>query len=451
VTSTKLPPHSLEAEQAVLGGLMLENQAWDEIAGRIDEGDFYRQDHRLIYRAIARLADQGEPRDVVTLSDWLKGQSLLEDAGGLGYLGTLAKDTPSAANIRAYADIVRGHSVLRNLIRTGSQIAELGFQPEGRATAELLDHAERLIFAIAEQGRQTGQGFLPIKSLLKTAVDRIDTLFHSEDGLSGLATGLRDFDDRTNGLQNGDLVIVAGRPSMGKTSFAMNIVEHVAVSLKIPTAVFSMEMPGEQLALRMISSLGRVDQTRVRTGRLHDEDWHRVTSAVALMSEAPLYIDDTPALTPTDLRSRARRLKREHGLGLIVVDYLQLMQMSGYRENRTAEISEISRSLKSLAKELGVPLVALSQLNRNLEQRPNKRPVMSDLRESGGIEQDADLITFIYRDEVYNEDSQDKGVAEIIIGKQRNGPIGTCRAAFLGQFTRFESLADERYESEGYS
>ena len=451
MTSTKLPPHSLEAEQAVLGGLMLENQAWDEIAGRIDEGDFYRQDHRLIYRAIARLADQGEPRDVVTLSDWLKGQSLLEDAGGLGYLGTLAKDTPSAANIRAYADIVRGHSVLRNLIRTGSQIAELGFQPEGRATAELLDHAERLIFAIAEQGRQTGQGFLPIKSLLKTAVDRIDTLFHSEDGLSGLATGLRDFDDRTNGLQNGDLVIVAGRPSMGKTSFAMNIVEHVAVSLKIPTAVFSMEMPGEQLALRMISSLGRVDQTRVRTGRLHDEDWHRVTSAVALMSEAPLYIDDTPALTPTDLRSRARRLKREHGLGLIVVDYLQLMQMSGYRENRTAEISEISRSLKSLAKELGVPLVALSQLNRNLEQRPNKRPVMSDLRESGGIEQDADLITFIYRDEVYNEDSQDKGVAEIIIGKQRNGPIGTCRAAFLGQFTRFESLADERYESEGYS
>ena len=447
----KLPPHSIEAEQAVLGGLMLENEAWDEVGGRVSEDDFYREDHRLIFRAVGELAENGEPRDVVTVSDWLKGQGLLDDAGGLGYIGTLAKDTPSAANIRAYADIIRSHSVLRSLIRTGTSIAELGYQPEGRSPSELLDEAEQKIFAIAEQGRKSDKGFVAIRSLLKQAVDRIDTLFHSDDGMSGLPTGLRDFDERTNGLQNGDLIIVAGRPSMGKTSFAMNIVEHVAVSKKLPVAVFSMEMPGEQLALRMISSLGRVDQTRVRTGRLHDEDWHRVTSAVALMSEAPLFIDDTPALSPIELRSRARRLKREHGLGLIAVDYLQLMQMPGFRENRTAEISEISRSLKSLAKELEVPVVALSQLNRNLEQRPNKRPVMSDLRESGGIEQDADLITFIYRDEVYNEDSPDKGVAEIIIGKQRNGPIGTCRAAFLGQFTRFESLADEHYEAEGFT
>lgn len=446
----KIPPHSLEAEQAVLGGLMLDNRAWDEVAGRIGEDDFYRQDHRLLFRGLTALAEDSQPSDVVTLSEWLRAHDLLDDAGGFSYIGTLANDTPSAANIKAYADIVRGHSVLRSLIRAGTDITELGFQPEGRATADLLDEAERTVFRIAEQGRGGLAGFVPIKALLRKAVDRIDTLFHSESGLSGLPTGLRDFDERTNGLQAGDLVIVAGRPSMGKTSFAMNIVEHVAIAEKVPAAVFSMEMPGEQLALRMISSLGRVDQTRVRNGRLHDEDWHRVTSAVAIMSEAQLFIDDTPALSPMELRARARRLKREHGLGLVVVDYLQLMQTPGMRENRTAEISEISRSLKALAKELEVPVIALSQLNRNLEQRPNKRPVMSDLRESGGIEQDADLITFIYRDEVYHEDSQDKGVAEIIIGKQRNGPIGTCRAAFLGQFTRFENLADDHYEGEGF-
>lgn len=450
MATTKVPPHSLEAEQAVLGGLMLDNRAWDEIAGRVVEEDFYREDHRLIFRALAELGEEAQPRDVVTLSEWLRAHEQLEDAGGFSYIGTLANDTPSAANIKAYADIVRGHSVLRQLIRAGTDISGLGFEPHGRPVADLLDEAERLVFRIAEQGGRGGAGFVPIKALLRQAVDRIDTLFHSNDALSGLGSGLRDFDDMTNGLQPGDLVIVAGRPSMGKTSFAMNIVEHVAVGEKVPAAVFSMEMPGEQLALRMISSLGRVDQTRVRTGRLQDEDWHRVTSAVAIMSEANLFIDDTPALSPLELRARARRLKREHGLKLVVVDYLQLMQSPGTRENRTAEISEISRSLKALAKELELPVIALSQLNRNLEQRPNKRPVMSDLRESGGIEQDADLIVFIYRDEVYHEDSQEKGVAEIIIGKQRNGPIGTCRAAFLGQFTRFENLADDHYEAEGY-
>ncbi len=445
---SKLPPHSLEAEQAVLGGLMLDDRAWDEVAGRVTEEDFYREDHRLIFRALAALGEDAQPRDVVTLSEWLRGHDQLEMAGGFSYIGTLANDTPSAANINAYADIVRSHSVLRQLIRAGTDISELGFQAQGRGTAELLDEAERMVFRIAEQVGRGKAGFVPIKSLLRNAVDRIDTLFHSDDGLSGLATGLRDFDDRTNGLQPGDLIIVAGRPSMGKTSLAMNIVEHVAVAQKVPAAVFSMEMPGVQLALRMLSSLGRVDQTRIRTGRLQDEDWHRVTSAVAIMSEASLFIDDTPALSPIEVRARARRLKREHGLGLIVVDYLQLMQMPGMRENRTAEISEISRSLKALAKELDVPVIALSQLNRNLEQRPNKRPVMSDLRESGGIEQDADVIAFIYRDEVYHEDSQDKGVAEIIIAKQRNGPTATCRAAFLGHLTRFENLADDHYEAD---
>lgn len=447
----KTPPHSQEAEQAVLGGLMLDNQAWDDVAGVLVEDDFYRQDHRLIFRAQEFLGEEGQPRDVVTLSEWLKSNDLLEDAGGIAYIGSLANDTPSAANIQAYARIVRSNSVLRQLSRVGADISNLGYEPEGRETPELLDEAERLVFHIADQGRKTSGGFKPIKEVLKEAVDRMDDMFHSESAFTGVPTGLSDFDDMTHGLQQSDLVIVAGRPSMGKTSFAMNIVENAAVAEKKAVAVFSMEMSADQLALRMISSLGRVNQERVRTGRLQDEDWHRVTSAVTMMSDAQLFIDDQPALSSTELRARARRLKREHDLGLVVVDYLQLMQLPGFKENRTAEISEISRNLKALAKELEVPVLALSQLNRNLEQRPNKRPVMSDLRESGGIEQDADLICFIYRDEVYNPDSEHKGIAEIIIGKQRNGPIGTCRTAFLGQFTRFESLAGEGYEDEGYS
>lgn len=436
----KIPPHSVEAEQAVLGGLMLENSAWDQVADLIGEEDFYRRDHRLIFRAIGELAHRNIPFDVITLSEQLAAINELDNAGGLAYLGTLAKNTPTAANIKAYAAIVRERSVLRQLIRVGTEIANSAYVPEGRDSPELLDNAEKLVFEIAERGARGKRGFTAIKDLLVKAVDRIDTLFQQDNPITGVPTGFTDFDEMTSGLQPSDMVIVAGRPSMGKTTFAMNLAEHAAIKSQLPVAVFSMEMPGEQLAMRMMSSLGRIDQHRLRTGKLDDDDWPRVTSAVGLLAEASLFIDDTPALTPTELRARARRLAREHGLGMIVIDYLQLMQVPGSKENRATEISEISRSLKALAKELSVPVIALSQLNRSLEQRPNKRPVMSDLRESGAIEQDADLIVFIYRDEVYHEDSADKGTAEIIIAKQRNGPIGMTRLTFLGQYTRFENF-----------
>ena len=444
----KVAPQSIEAEQSVLGGLMLDNSAWDKVADIVTEEDFFRRDHRLIFRAIASKASQGNPCDFVTLSDWLKNQDLLEEAGGLAYLGTLAKNTPSAANIKAYAEIVRERSVLRQLITVGNEISSSAYQTEGRSTEELLDNAESEVFKIAEQGARGKKGFVPIRNLLTKAVDRIETLFQQDNPITGVPTGWSDFDDKTSGLQDSDLIIVAGRPSMGKTTFAMNIAEHAAIQHKLPTLVFSMEMPGEQLAMRMFSSLGRIDQHKVRTGKLEDEDWPRLTSAVSLLSEAPLFIDDTPALTPNELRARARRMSREHGLGLIIIDYLQLMQVHGTKENRTNEISEISRSLKALAKELNVPVIALSQLNRSLEQRPDKRPVMSDLRESGAIEQDADVIVFIYRDEVYNEDSPDKGTAEILIRKQRNGPTGMTRLTFLGQYTRFENYIHDIYSDD---
>ncbi|HHJ14450.1 MAG TPA: replicative DNA helicase [Gammaproteobacteria bacterium] len=445
----KVPPHSVQAEQSLLGGLLLDNRAWDQIADLVSEQDFYRREHRQIFAAIGELVERGDPCDVITLSEWLDSRGQLEDVGGLSYLGTLAKDTPSAANIRAYANIVRENSVLRQLAEVGTEIANAAYFPEGRVTTELLDHAEKLVFRITDQGNTRGSGFRDIKDLLAEAVDRIDTLFHQDNPLTGVATGFTEIDEMTAGLQASDLIIIAGRPSMGKTTFAMNIAEHAAIKDEIPVAVFSMEMPGEQLAMRLMSSLGRIDQTKVRTGKLNDDDWPRLTSAVSILSKAPLFIDDTPALSPTELRARARRLKREHKLGLIVIDYLQLMQVPGSTENRTGEISEISRSLKALAKELNVPVIALSQLNRSLEQRPNKRPVMSDLRESGAIEQDADVIMFIYRDEVYDEDSPDKGTAEIIIGKQRNGPIGMRRLTFLGQHTRFENFTAIQAYDEG--
>jgi replicative DNA helicase len=430
---------------------MLDNQAWDQVADQIQEADFYRREHQLIFRSIEALANKVQPFDVITLSEELERHGVLKDAGGLAYLGSLANDTPSAANIRAYAEIVREHSVKRQLIRVGTQIADSGFQTEGRKSAELLDEAERKVFEIAEQGARGGGGFHSIKSLLTKAVDRIETLFEQDDPITGLSTGFTDLDRMTSGMQPADLVIVAGRPSMGKTALAMNIVENVAINSGKPVAVFSMEMPGESLAMRMMSSLGRIDQHRVRTGSLEDDEWPRLTSAVSILAEAQMYIDDTPAMNPTEVRARARRLMREQGeLGLIMIDYLQLMQAPGAAENRTNEISAISRSLKALAKELNVPVIALSQLNRSLEQRTNKRPIMSDLRESGAIEQDADLVIFIYRDEVYNEDSPDKGVAEIIIGKQRNGPIGTIRLTFLGQYTKFENFIDDVYSDEGY-
>jgi replicative DNA helicase len=447
----KVPPHSIEAEQAVLGGLMIDNGTWDQVADVLIDEDFYRRDHRLIYGAIAQLADIGTPFDLVTLSETLDQHGQLDDAGGITYLGALTQNTPSAANIRAYASIVRERSIMRQLVRVATDIGNAAFNPQGRGVAELLDYAEQQVFGIAEQGARGKRSFVGIKDLLVKAVDRIDSLFQSDAPYTGTPTGFSDFDDMTSGLQGSDLVIVAGRPSMGKTTFAMNIAENAAIKHKVPVAVFSMEMPGEQLAMRMMSSLGRIDQHRVRTGKLEDDDWPRLTSAVGILAEAPIFIDDTPGLTPTELQARARRLKREHDLGMIVLDYLQLMQVPGNKENRATEISEISRSLKSLAKELNVPVIALSQLNRGLEQRPNKRPVMSDLRESGAIEQDADVIVFIYRDEVYNEDSPDKGSAEIIIGKQRNGPIGTVRLTFLGQYTRFENFISEMYSSEEYT
>ena len=445
VEDLKVPPHSLEAEQSVIGGLMLDNRAWDEIADIINEQDFYRHDHALILRSINALAENEQPYDVVTVSEWLGARGELDSIGGLAYLSILANDTPTAVNIKAYANIVREYSILRSLIQIGNEISASAYNADGKPSKELVDEAERKVFLIAEQGAGNRQGFEAINELLGRAVKRVEEMYRSDTALTGIATGFTNFDDKTSGLQNSDLIIIAGRPSMGKTSFAMNLAENAALHNENSVAVFSMEMPGEQLALRMMSSLGRIDSHSLRTGKLDDHDWPRLISSVNMLSKAKLFIDDTAALTPTELRARTRRLKREHGLDLVIVDYLQLMQVGGSTENRATEISEISRSLKALAKELQVPIVALSQLNRSVEQRPDKRPVMSDLRESGSIEQDADVILFIYRDEVYNPESADKGTAEIIIRKQRNGPIGTVRLSFLGQYTRFENLAHDDY------
>lgn len=439
----KTPPYSIDAEQAVLGALMLSEEAYYRISDKLSPEDFYRNDHRIIYRAISELKEKGQPCDAVTLGDWLERNRLAEDAGGVAYVLDIANNTPGAANIVAYAEIVREKSILRQLIDAGTAIVDQVFQPEGRNSQELLESAEQRVFAIAEQGQRGRQGFVPIRIALNEVYRMIEQRHSNPGGLTGLDTGFIDLNQLTNGLQPSDLVIVAGRPAMGKTSFAMNIAEHAAIQCGEPVAIFSMEMPVSQLAMRLMSSLGRIDQQRLRTGYLNDEDWPRVTSAVALLSPAKLYIDDTGGLSPNELRARARRLKREHGLSLVVVDYLQLMQVPGTRENRATEISEISRSLKGLAKELNVPVIALSQLNRSLEQRTDKRPVMADLRESGAIEQDADMIMFIYRDEVYNQESPDKGVAEVILAKHRNGPTGTVRLAFRGKYTRFENLAHD--------
>ena len=446
----KVPPNSIEAEQSVLGGIMLDNTAWDKIADIIIESDFYRKDHRIIFSGIAALAEDSQPCDVVTVSEYLGNRGELEDAGGLEYLATLANETPGAANARAYAKILRERSMLRALISAGNEISGSAYATDGRSASELVDEAERKVFAIADKGARGKVGFRALKQILPAAVDRIDLLHQSEGNITGVSTGYTEFDKLTAGLQAGDLIIIAGRPSMGKTTLAVNIAENAAIGAKIPTAIFSMEMPAQQLAFRMISSLGRVDQTHLRTGNFPDEDWSRINTAVQLMSDAPIFIDDTPAMSPTEIRARARRLKREHGLGLIVIDYLQLMQVPGNKENRATEISEISRSLKALAKELDVPVIALSQLNRSVEQRPDKRPVMSDLRESGAIEQDADLIVFIYREEVYNPDTPRKGIADITIAKQRNGPIGDFPLTFVGRFTKFENWVPDTYADEGY-
>ena len=446
IAALRIPPHSIEAEQSVLGGLLLDNAAFDKIADLVGESDFYRDEHKRIYRQIRKLLERSKPVDVVTVAESLDLAGEGSETGGLAYLGELAANTPSAANIRRYAEIVRERAILRKLVTAGDEIAGSAFSPMGRDPKQLLDEAEAKVFAIAESGFRSETGFQHINPLLTQVVERIQEL-HDRDNpsdITGVPTGYHDLDAKTSGLQPGDLLIVAGRPSMGKTSFALNMAEHVAIEVGLPVAVFSMEMGGAQLAMRMLSSVGKLDAHRVRTGKLNDDEWSRLSFALGKMHEAPLYIDETPALNPIDLRARARRLHRQCGkLGLIVIDYLQLMSSAsqGGGENRATEISEISRSLKSLAKELSVPVMALSQLNRSLEQRPNKRPVMSDLRESGAIEQDADVIMFIYRDEVYNPDTPDKGSAEIIIGKQRNGPIGMVRLTFIGEYTRFENFA----------
>lgn len=445
VDNVKVPPHSLEAEQSVLGGIMLDANVWDNVCDRIQADDFYYPSHRSIFQSMQALLNRDKPLDVITLVDWLREQSQLEEVNGETYLYELARNTPSVSNVVAYADIIRERSILRKLIEVATRIANRAYSPEGMDTVQILDEAERQVFAIAETSPSIS-GPVNIKSVLTSTVDRIDQLYHSSDSVTGLPTGYTDLDQMTSGFQPADLIILAARPSMGKTSFAMNIAEHAAIKSQKPVLIFSLEMPAESLAMRMLSSLSRVDQHKIRTGKLEDDDWPRITSSIAMLSKAPMFIDDTPGLSPAEMRARARRIAKEHGeIGLILVDYLQLMQMPGQSESRTLEVSEISRSLKSLAKELNTPVMALSQLNRSLEQRSDKRPVMSDLRESGAIEQDADVITFIYRDEVYNEESPDVGTAEIIIGKQRNGPIGKVRLTFHGQYTRFENFAQDNW------
>ncbi|HUN67832.1 MAG TPA: replicative DNA helicase [Burkholderiales bacterium] len=445
----KVPPHSVEAEQSLLGGLLLDNQAFDKIADLVTAEDFYRDDHRRIYRHLARLIEQGRPADVVTVAESVEASEDKDRTGGPGYLGSLAQNTPSALNIRRYAELVRERSVQRRLAQVATEIAEAALSPSGKEVGQLLDEAESRILEVGEKGQRGTQGFEEIQPVLARVFERIDHLYHQENksDVTGVPTGFIDLDEKTAGLQPGDLIIVAGRPSMGKTALALNIAEHVAVDNGLPVAIFSMEMSATQLAMRLLGSIARVDQHKMRTGRLADEEWSRLSTAMERLHNAPIFIDEAAALNALELRTRARRMRRQCGsLGLVMVDYLQLMSSASQNqsENRATEISEISRSLKALAKELGAPVVALSQLNRALETRNDKRPMMSDLRESGAIEQDADLILFIYRDEVYfPEKMESRGVAEVIIGKQRNGPIGKVDLTFLGEHTRFENRAKE--------
>ena len=451
VEGMKVPPHSIEAEQSVLGGLMLDNERWDDVAERVVADDFYTRPHRHIFTEMHRLQEMGNPIDLITLAESLERQGQLEIVGGFAYLAELSKNTPSAANISAYADIVRERAVVREMISVANEIANAGFDPQGRTSEDLLDLAESRVFQIAENRANKDEGPKSIDQILEATVARIETLFQQpHDGVTGVDTGYQDLNKKTAGLQRSDLIIVAARPSMGKTTFAMNLCENAAMLQEKPVLIFSLEMPAEQIMMRMLASLSRVDQTRIRTGQLDDEDWARISGTMGILLEKRnMYIDDSSGLTPTEVRSRARRIYREHGgLSMIMVDYLQLMRVPSLSDNRTLEIAEISRSLKALAKELQVPVVALSQLNRSLEQRADKRPVNSDLRESGSIEQDADLIMFIYRDEVYHENSDLKGIAEIIIGKQRNGPIGTVRLTFNGQWSRFDNYAGPQYDDE---
>ena len=464
-------PHSVEAEQAVLGGLMLKNEAFESISDVLVEKDFYNKDHQLIFSAMVTLADSGQPFDPITLSENLQSKNHLATIGGAEYLVELTENTPSAANIKAYSQIVIERSIVRQLILAASETIQKGFNPLGWDSSKLLAQAESRLQEIIENKPKIG-GFKSVDSLIKEAVNRLDELFKSDSDITGLSTGFSDLDKMTSGLQNSDLVIIAGRPSMGKTAFAMNIVEHTALNQDRPVLVFSLEMPANQLVVRMLSSLGKIDQTRMRSGNLLEDDWPRLSSAAQKLKKASLYIDDTAGISPFEMKNRIKKFIREEverirselpkdsdlsmdeivnksQPSLIVVDYLQLMNGTNASEGRVQEISQISRELKGLARDYECPVIALSQLSRNVEQRPNKRPVNADLRESGAIEQDADVVTFIYRDEIYNEDSADKGIAEIIIGKQRNGPVGTCKLAFMGKYTRFENLAREYQRDQG--
>ncbi len=441
--TARIVPHSVEAEQAVIGSLLLDNTLWDHIVDHITAQDFYLPEHQTIFEVMAQSVAANRPFDMLTLTETLKSNQQLNEKLSESYLYELCNNTPSAGNVVAYAGIVRERSVSRQLVQAGQYIANLAYRPEGREASALLDAAEQCVFKISDLGHSK-QGPVPAHQLLTKATARIDALHQGEMGVDSLATGFMDLDKLTCGLQRGDFIVIAGRPSMGKTALAMNIAESASAASEKKVVVFSLEMPGENLVMRMISSLGRIDQHHIRSGKLSERDWSRVPAMVNILSSSALFIDDTPALTPMDVRSRARRLAREQGgLDLIIVDYLQLMHLPGYKNNRTLEISEISRSLKILAKELSVPLIALSQLNRGLEQRQDKRPMMSDLRESGAIEQDADLILFVYRDEVYHEDSVDRGIAEIIVAKHRNGPIGKIRLTFMGPYLRFENYSHE--------
>ncbi len=443
-------PHSVEAEQAVLGGLMLDNKRFDAVAEMLTESEFFRGDHGIIFNAMSALSEAGSPIDVVTLDEELTKRNEIERVGGIGYLAEIASNTPSAANITAYAKIVSERATLRQLISAANEISKSSFNPAGLDTNDLLQMAEKKVAQIAEARPKEG-GFEDVNALLKSTVQNIDELFRSGSDITGLPSGLSDLDERTSGWQAGELIILAARPSMGKTALALNFVEAAILCQDKPALVFSMEMPAGSLVKRMLSSIGRIDAGKMRNGKLTEEDWPKLSAAVSKMKDRPLFIDDTPGLTPQEMRARVRRIAREHGdPGVIMVDYLQLMTIAGPSEGRTQEISEISRSLKAMAKDYNCPVIALSQLNRGVEQRPNKRPMNSDLRESGAIEQDADVILFIYRDEYYNEDSPDKGVTELIIGKQRNGEIGTSRAAFVGKYTRFENLAPEYMHRDEY-
>lgn len=439
-------PHSIEAEQSVIGGLMLDSSQFDAVAEVLGQQDFYKATHRQIFAVMVALLEHEQPIDVITVAEELNRRGELPSVGGLGYLTELAGNVAGSANLVAYARIVRERATLRQLIAAATEIAKASYNPGALGADDLLQLAEKKVLEIAEERPKEG-GFSDVNALLKLAVERIDLLFRSESDLTGLATGLTELNQKTSGWQPGELIILAARPSMGKTALALNFVEAAIMTQPKPVLVFSLEMPADALVMRMLSSIGRIDQGNIRNGKLTEEDWPKLEAAARKLKDKLLFIDDTAGLTPNDIRARIRKIVREHGNpGMIMVDYLQLMHVAGASEGRTQEISEISRSMKALAKEYQCPVICLSQLNRGVESRPNKRPMNSDLRESGAIEQDADVILFIYRDDYYNEESPDKGVAELIIGKQRNGEIGTCRAAFVGKYTRFENLAPEYYQ-----